>query len=1716
MRKFLHPVLAGLVAAAGALVVTGIGAAVAPTAQAAPPTISCAALPASSYRQTTIGQGLGVPVGIDVDAAGVVHVVDALGVVFRLTPEGSAYTSTSAPSDLPPFSVGGFALGADGLTYIADTQSGTVEKLTFSNSSYALATVASGLGRLPALDVDGAGIVYAGGAGRQLLKLAPNGGGYSQTALQPTAADITGLAVASASTVYVTLANNVVQALSTNGAALSTLPTDGLSSPGGLDAEPGGTRIFVVDTGNDRIVVLRWNGDGFVQETIPTTGLLAPRDIAVDDQGRLYVADTDNNRVVRLDPVSVTADADTASTTLGNAVATDVRTNDTATGSTLAEPTIAENPKHGTATVNANGTITYTPDAGFSGTDTYSYAVRDAAGVACATAEVTVTVTQGNACDPLGTFGADIPLPIETGTDYPQSFDVDSDGSIFLTDSETDQIVRLTPTASGYDRSVVASGLGGTGSIAVDDSDASGAIWVVRYSANQVLRLVPSGSSYSLAGTFTSPLLVNIGGIDVAPNGDVFVSTNATSYGSGGVVRLDKSASYAASPSMATGLQFPHQVTVDDAGAVYVASYTRVVKLVDTGSGWAQTNAVSGLGSGQGVAVDHDGTLWVSTSEDPGVWTVTPSGSGYGPKQLHAPWGTEYATTLKIGEDGSLFVSSFDALWTFGPTTLRTTDDTATTTAPGSVTTDVRANDAANVRLGAPTVISAPANGTATVNADGTITYAPDAGFSGTDTYRYLVRDDENPARVCGIATVTITVTSETDCGAIPASAYLSRAAVMTLQEPTGIVSDANNTIWAGDAGSGMVFIGWPGSNYTPNGIDSADRIDPQGIAMDAVGAVYYADEGNHEIVKLTQPNRYTWARTVLAGNLQRPSGIAVDVDGNVYFSENSSGDVHKLTPSDGGYTTSLVGSGLERPRGVAVDADGNVFVADWADEDKIVRFSPSGAGYTRSVVALGLANPHGVVEADGTLIVGDSGNKRVLRLVPNGTGYAQETLTVWGTATPTWVATMASGDLLVTDRDAQQVVALRKRTLSAQDDTATTTVQTAVTADVRSNDTIAPASPAMSAPTVIGTPAGGTATVGTDGQITYTPSAGFSGVDVVEYRVDDATVANICATARLSVTVQNVFAPGTGVMVFQNTPITTPLSAIATTTGRPLDATQVVAVTQPDHGAIAISATTGAVTYTPDPGHIGADSYSVRVCDTSAPVQCADVAVPVTVVAPPPVDPGGPGGPGGPVIRAEDDTSTTQVATAVRTDVVRNDAAASGVPLSTPTVVSPPSHGTVTAVPDGFEYTPGPGFSGVDTFTYQVCAAATSACDTATVSITVRNGFTPGPSQVTTPNSPSTVGLSDLVTTDGRPLDPSSVVVVTEPRGGSVAIDAVTGAVTYLPDPGFVGPDEYVIRVCDTSVPVQCADIRLTVTVGAPSQVGPRLRVRAPKRIVLPVSRAGEPAEVATAATVVVSGYGSARAGRATATLYGPAPRRTSRMCTPSARVARVAFPLRNGRITTPRVVVSKPGHHTWVVTTAADSRNRAAGTPCGAKAAGTLAHRPRLPALRVTTGSVRNGRPSGMQARMGTVAIPSVGVRVRVDPVGRRGKTMFVPGRRDRAGWLVSSAAPGERVGATVIAGQVAARGRGALTALRRVRSGQVVTVRADGIGVRRYRITRVETRVRSRSLPGPSTSTSGIHRLTLVTKAGAGPSRGVRARYLIVTAMPVAGPGGGAAAR
>jgi len=202
------------------------------------------------------------------------------------------------------------------------------------------------------------------------------------------------------------------------------------------------------------------------------------------------------------------------------------------------------------------------------------------------------------------------------------------------------------------------------------------------------------------------------------------------------------------------------------------------------------------------------------------------------------------------------------------------------------------------------------------------------------------------------------------------------------------------------------------------NGTPSSSEFNaPFAVAADAAGTIYIADRKNHMIRKITAAGIVsTLAGTGQAGfqegegiaaQFSSPSGVAVDAAGNVYVADQGNNRIRKITTA--GQVSTLAGSGqpghtegpaltaqFKFPTGVAIDAAGNVYVADSANQC-IRKISSAGLvttlcgngnqGYGEGPPAFAqFNNPVGVaVNAAGTVYVADQGNNRIRAVTPAG-----------------------------------------------------------------------------------------------------------------------------------------------------------------------------------------------------------------------------------------------------------------------------------------------------------------------------------------------------------------------------------------------------------------------------------------------------------------------------------------------------------------------------------------------------------------------------------------------------------------------------------------------------------------------------------------------------------------------------------------------------------
>lgn len=218
--------------------------------------------------------------------------------------------------------------------------------------------------------------------------------------------------------------------------------------------------------------------------------------------------------------------------------------------------------------------------------------------------------------------------------------------------------------------------------------------------------------------------------------------------------------------------------------------------------------------------------------------------------------------------------------------------------------------------------------------------------------------------------------------------------------------------------GEVTTLAGLAGHKGQANGSLGTARFNlPHGIAVAADGMVYVADTENHTIRQITPTGQVT-TLAGLAGHagsadgegaqarFSHPSGIAVDASGTLYVADNGNFTVRKIAP--GGMVTTLAGLARHKgstdgagaaarfhtANGIAVDSHGTVYVADYINS--IIRqITPRGDVSTFAGVLkgwrprdgpraeAGFEFPFGVaVGPTGWVYVADSGSRtiRVIR----------------------------------------------------------------------------------------------------------------------------------------------------------------------------------------------------------------------------------------------------------------------------------------------------------------------------------------------------------------------------------------------------------------------------------------------------------------------------------------------------------------------------------------------------------------------------------------------------------------------------------------------------------------------------------------------------------------------------------------------------------------
>lgn len=225
------------------------------------------------------------------------------------------------------------------------------------------------------------------------------------------------------------------------------------------------------------------------------------------------------------------------------------------------------------------------------------------------------------------------------------------------------------------------------------------------------------------------------------------------------------------------------------------------------------------------------------------------------------------------------------------------------------------------------------------------------------------------------------------------------------------------------------------GAEGSNDGVGTMAQFDePSGVAVDAAGNVYVADQANNAIREI-MPYGTNWIVTTIAGGTRGtndgtngqaqfsgPSGITVDSGTNLYVADQFNYTIRKISLQGTNWVvTTIAGQAgvagtnggvgtnaqFHNPAGIAVDASNNLFIADEFN-NAIREVVSNGSGWTVSTIAGGVTNgfangtngqaefydPSGVaVDSNDNVFVADQFNNSIRLAAPEGSNWVVSTI---------------------------------------------------------------------------------------------------------------------------------------------------------------------------------------------------------------------------------------------------------------------------------------------------------------------------------------------------------------------------------------------------------------------------------------------------------------------------------------------------------------------------------------------------------------------------------------------------------------------------------------------------------------------------------------------------------------------------------------------------
>jgi hypothetical protein len=305
---------------------------------------------------------------------------------------------------------------------------------------------------------------------------------------------------------------------------------------------------------------------------------------------------------------------------------------------------------------------------------------------------------------------------------------------------------------------------------------------------------------------------------------------------------------------------------------------------------------------------------------------------------------------------------------------------------------------------------------------------------------------------------------------------------------------------------------------------------------------------------------------------------------------------------------------------------------------------------------------------------------------------------------------------------------------------------------------------------------------------LTYTPTSNYNGLDSFTFKTNDGQVDSAPSAVVITISPVND-APVAGdqtVSTSENMPLAISLTASDVDN----DALTYNVVGGPAHGVLTGSAPN--LTYTPELNYNGPDSFTFIASDGQVDSNTATITITILPVNNPPV--------------ADNQSVVTSEDTSKAITLTASDPDSDSLNYS---VVSGPTHGTLSGNPPNLTYAPNPNFNGSDSFTFK---SNDGQVDSNEADVTI---------MVTPVNDPPVANGQAVSTSEDVPvaitltasdIDGDSLIynVVAAPTHGTLS---GTGAnLSYTPGQDYSGADSFSFIVNDGQVNSAPATVTITV----------------------------------------------------------------------------------------------------------------------------------------------------------------------------------------------------------------------------------------------------------------------------------------------------------------